>query len=463
MSEAVFDAIKAGDVDRLAELLAGGADPNTSIKKRSGSGVSVTTALEVAVYKLWSASELEPGGPIDAVVLLLRYGAAVDGLDAPPILTPLLAAVTMPHLEAVRILLAAGADPNLRNDEGDSPLRMCALRGYLEMARLLLHSGADKAIDEAGGCDSAGRNALGCAATRLHVDMVRLLLAHGANPWVEDNDRMTVFDRLGYISLPEDPLARERYQQICQLLRDVKPMDPSPIAPDGERSNGRGTHVKVPGAFTPEALLEAIRARDVDRLAELLAAGADPNKPLTRHGLTPLQAAVDELEALSENEPGGPIDAVVLLLRHGAAVNSWDERRTSTPLLTAVQINHIEAVRILLAAGADPNVRDNEGNSPLRLCADKGLLEMARLLLHCGAGKTIDEGGGSTGMNALGFAATSLNVEMVRLLLAHGANPQAWDLDKRTPLDRLRKALPQDLDAQERLREIRRLLGDPSA
>jgi ankyrin repeat protein len=217
-----------------------------------------------------------------------------------------------------------------------------------------------------------------------------------------------------------------------------------------------------------EPLLEALRAGDIDRLAELLAAGADPNIFLKsrygiRYGLTPLQVAVFELDAVSEDEPGGPIDAVVLLLRHGAAVNAWDEGRTTTPLLAAVMIKHIEAVRILLAAGADPNVRGDEGDSPLRFSADNGLLEMARLLLHCGASKTIDEGGGSTGMNALGFAATSLNVEMVRLLLAHGANPQAWDLDKRTPLARLRKALPQDPDSQERLREIRRLLGDPSA
>jgi ankyrin repeat protein len=210
-----------------------------------------------------------------------------------------------------------------------------------------------------------------------------------------------------------------------------------------------------------EPLLEAIRARDIDRLAELLAANTDPNKLLTRHGLTPLQAAVDELEALSENEPGGPIDAVVLLLRYGAAVNSWDERRTSTPLLTAVQINHIEAVRILLAAGADPNVRDNEGDSPLRFCADNGLLEMARLLLHCGAGKTIHEAGGSAGMNALGLAAYGIHVDMVRLLLAHGADPHLEDADRMTVFDHLRHlSLPEDPAAREHLQQVQRLLGD---
>src|SRR5678816_4258248 len=107
-------------------------------------------------------------------------------------------------------------------------------------------------------------------------------------------------------------------------------------------------------------------------------------------------------------------------------IRDRDKDHTLTPLLIAVR-KHIEVVHLLLAAGADPNVCDDEGDSPLRFCTQEGLLEMARLLLHCGAGKTIDEGGGSTGMNALGFAVTRLDVEMVRLLLAHGANPQAWD------------------------------------
>lgn len=209
-----------------------------------------------------------------------------------------------------------------------------------------------------------------------------------------------------------------------------------------------------------EPLLEAIRSRDLGRLAALLAAGADPNQPLTPGGLTPLQAAVDELEALSDDEPGGSVDVLVLLLRHGASVNTWDARHSVTPLLTAVQIRHIEAVRILLSAGADSNVRDNEGDSPLRLCAQEGLLEMARLLLQCGADKTIDEAGGPTGMNALGWAATRFDVEMVRLLLAHGANPETRDFDNMTPVERFRNvSLLEDPGGNERFGAICQLLG----
>ena len=103
-----------------------------------------------------------------------------------------------------------------------------------------------------------------------------------------------------------------------------------------------------------------------------------------------------------------------------------------------------------------------------RFCAEKGYLEMARLLLLCGATKTIHEGGGPAGMNALGYAATRLHVDMVRLLLAHGADPLVGDADDITVFRRLQFTVelgrvPDDPASQDRLREIRQLLGAPPA
>jgi len=222
------------------------------------------------------------------------------------------------------------------------------------------------------------------------------------------------------------------------------------------------------------ALVEAIHARDVERLAALLAAGADPNENgKSRRGkdIFPLLAALWELEDFSEDapdepEPAGPIELVVVLLRYGARVNGWDVNKDGDPLLTAVLMINIDAARLLLAQGADPNVRDNAGTSPLRWCAEHGHLEMARLLLLCGATKTIHEGAGPTGLNALGFAATRLNVDMVRLLLAHGADPRIEDVDDMTTFTRLQYAveggrIPDDPASQARLQEIRALLGEP--
>ncbi len=225
-----------------------------------------------------------------------------------------------------------------------------------------------------------------------------------------------------------------------------------------------------------DALLEAIQTRDVDRVAKLLVAGADPNEDgksrYASYGSGrefPLQAAIGQLEEFGEDGPSGPeragsIDSVVLLLRHGAKVKGWDVDKEGDPLFLAVGMNHLEAARLLLAHGADPNVRDNVGYSPLRWCAQHGYLEMARLLLRCGATKAIDEWGGDRPMTALGIAARDLQVDMVKLLLAYGADPQARDVDDCTPLDCLElNESAEDPADQERFREIRQLLGDPSA
>lgn len=179
-------------------------------------------------------------------------------------------------------------------------------------------------------------------------------------------------------------------------------------------------------------LFEAIEQHDLDRLAALLSSGADPNAIQPRaHGWRPLHAAIEELEH------GGPVEALVLLLRSGAIVDGWDVRRDATPLLMALFRHQPEAVRILLAAGADPNVEGSEGDSPLRWSVEQSDLETAAMLLRCEATKTIDSAGGPSGMSSLGRAASRLNVPMIELLLRAGADPDALDADHQTAHERL--------------------------
>jgi ankyrin repeat protein len=96
-----------------------------------------------------------------------------------------------------------------------------------------------------------------------------------------------------------------------------------------------------------------------------------------------------------------------------------------------------EAARILLAAGADPNVVGDEGDSLLRWSVEHGDIDIAAMLLRCGAGKSIDSAGGLTGMTALGCAVSRLNVPMVMLLLSAGASAYALDADRRPALERI--------------------------
>jgi hypothetical protein len=90
---------------------------------------------------------------------------------------------------------------------------------------------------------------------------------------------------------------------------------------------------------------------------------------------------------------------------------------------------------------------------------------MVKLLLEHGAGATIDLAGAGEGCTALGAAARRGLVDIVEVLLAAGADPNALDVDRYTALDRaefgLREADAEDLadGLAERIARIRALLS----
>src|SRR5262245_21090735 len=113
MSIELFDAIKRHDLDRLAAVLSGGADPNAPQPPHPD-----WYPLHEGWHPLHAAiNELEDGGPIECLILLLRHGAEVEGGGVKD--TPLLMALFRGQLEAVRVLLAARANPNVTGAEGD--------------------------------------------------------------------------------------------------------------------------------------------------------------------------------------------------------------------------------------------------------------------------------------------------------------------------------------------------------
>jgi uncharacterized protein len=124
----VFEAAAFGDVDRLTELL---SNEPSLVTSYSGDGF---TALHFAAFF----------GRYEAAALLIERGAEVDAFGRGWMTgTAMHSAVSRLQSDVVRILLEAGANPNVRQSAGWTPLHAAAMNGDLASVELLLASGAE--------------------------------------------------------------------------------------------------------------------------------------------------------------------------------------------------------------------------------------------------------------------------------------------------------------------------------
>jgi ankyrin repeat protein len=136
----VFESAAFGDLDRLSELLA--TDPDL-VNATSGDGF---TPLHLAGFF----------GQTDAVRLLLARGAEPDVRGQGWMTgTALSAAAAGGHTAIVLLLLEVGVDPNVQQAQGFTPLHAAAQNADLEAVRALLDAGADPAIVSEEGVSAA--------------------------------------------------------------------------------------------------------------------------------------------------------------------------------------------------------------------------------------------------------------------------------------------------------------------
>jgi ankyrin repeat protein len=288
-----------------------------------------------------------------------------------------LAALRNQH-EAARLLIERGADLDAREfPDNAAPLHFAAMYGDLDMVRLLVEAGAD--VDGRG--DDPGVGILGWASCFRQVrgDVANYLISHGAtlNIWTA-----IALDKVDEV---RGMLARNPELLAAQMTRGHHRR--TPLHHAAARSRLRMVQVLLELGADPNAtdvtgataLTTAVQENADPALASaLLAAGAKLDF------LTALNLGHhSEAEAMLRDDPAriGPdgrdtialhlavskrnLDTIRWLLAHGIDVNArrpiWDCNHSA--LHMTVENGEMAIARLLLDAGADPNIRDDKFNA----------------------------------------------------------------------------------------------------
>jgi uncharacterized protein len=173
-----------------------------------------------------------------------------------------------------------------------------------------------------------------------------------------------------------------------------------------------GANVNAANSYGVTPLSLACTNQNAAMVEKLLKAGADPNGVPT--GTPVLMTAART----------GNVDTVKSLLAHGAEVNAKETARGQTALMWAVAEKHPEVARVLIDHGADVHLHSTSGFTPLLFAAQQGDMDSARMLFEAGA--NVNEAAPEEG-SALIVATHSGQEALALFLLEKGADPNATD------------------------------------
>ena len=271
----------------------------------------------------------------------------------------------------VKTLLAQGANINAQDADGTAPLMHAVVNAGADCVKLLLDKGADPNLS-----NKAGATALMWAVGDLKK--VQLLLDKGAQVNVVSKDGNSLL-------------------RMALNLPDALPVVKALLAKGAEvnQADKNGITPLMIAGFTGK--MEIIQL--------LLAKGADP-KAKSKFGFTYLMAITNSTN----------LAAVKWALENGLEVKDKKEDLLTRPADNGA----LDIVQVLLTKGANPNVPDSLGYTPLlhAVLTESSSLEMVKLLLEHGADAKVKA---KDGLTALSFAKRKGWSEVIALLTKAGA------------------------------------------
>jgi len=468
----VADAVMRGDAAAVRTLLQQKADVNAP-------QIDGATALHWAVYR----------DDLETAQLLLRAGARANVANRSGI-TPLAMACLYGNVNMINTLIAAGANAKELGPTGETTLMLAARNGNPEAIKVLIAAGADLNAKE----NLRNTTALMWAVEQKNSAAVKALLDAGAD----------FRARTGPAGLPRNYMAARvdtagveaavrRYADAAAAGRtyeeQVEFEEKNGIVHEGRRAAAQparpaaaagaanqpppvvqadDTEVVIAGLVGSgggglTALVLAAREGDLQSAKFLLDAGADVNQ-VTEYGWTPLLTATNNRH----------YKLAMFLIERGADVNRANKGGW-TPLYLATDnrnieggdfpvpkpdMDHLEYIKFLLDRGATPNARikDNtltrtiftmqwffeSGATPFVRAGQSSDIELMKVLLAHGADPKAATDHGDTALTAaagIGWVegvtyehSAKANLETIKMLLDLGLDPNGTNRDGRAPL-----------------------------
>ncbi|KAI8903882.1 ankyrin repeat-containing domain protein [Gorgonomyces haynaldii] len=288
-------------------------------------------------------------------------------------------AVEQGTVEIIEIVLNAGQDVNLLDEDGETPLHKAAMYGTVEDIQCLLKHRADFWMR--GGDD---RSVLDCSLRYENLAVFDYLLERGLEldpPEYWKEDELTMAAHRGNL-------------HACQKLLEF-----------GANVNGNPHSSETPLFKSTKTKGCGVFQKDVFDLlmkkgADLYVGDASKESALNMAAASHVPEAVEELierdpkivqwscregyfGALHAAAKNGRVKACQLLLEHGADVNVRDDKGR-TPLMDSAQFYTLDALEFLIESGADLQIGDNDGWSVMEYAIDSRRNQSIHLLRENG-------------------------------------------------------------------------------
>lgn len=467
----LMQAIMQGNVDQAKKLI----EKNRFIREYNDLGQN---ALMIAVrHKQY-----------ELVQLLVRAGTEVNCIDAEGKCVLDFVSLSYPDspqvaqdYHAIKFLIDYGLLIYWESSEWTPLMRAC-FNGESKQVKLLLEQNANPNVRT-----SKGATALLCAIERREGQIVELLLAHGAKI---DSDVYYSFDVIawaalyGNASIVRSLLFRIQDTYVCDIKRayelalllgqaalikmfhelfpEIKNdllVEPKNIEVafdaiarlevfDRAVANNDITMVRnsmidrLDQLKINQAIFLALRNSNNEMISFLATHHADVNG-INDQGLTPLMIACHALDVVMVRSllanganPSLIIDGSTALLsaidcKATGSINGKDVSENEALMAHQIQLRHNEIIPLLLNRGAQLNVKNRKGCTPLMLAIKNGYSNVISLLLNAGADSQLTDAEDNTPLH---HACRSGNENAIRVLLSFGALPSKMNRFGDTPL-----------------------------